>query len=257
MNATAQQKPLFLISNDDGVHAPGIHLLRKQAERFGDVVVVAPNVERSASSQMITIHNPLRYERLEDQVYAVEGTPADCVMMGLRKLLPRKPDFVLTGINRGANLGQDIMYSGTVGAALEGAMHGVPGLAFSCAGEHPLDYTGTEKIISWMLGQLEALGEFSGVLNINVPSGPADRIVGVRFARPGKRHYEYELVEGKDPRGKAYFWYGGGGTTSAPIADSDCVLMDEGYATITALRTDLFAPEENARLAESLTKPFD
>lgn len=248
-------QPLFLISNDDGVHAPGIRALANVARGFGDVFVAAPHVERSASSQAITIAMPLRMEELHAGVYAIEGTPADCVMMALQQILPRRPSWVLSGINRGGNLGTDTLYSGTVGAAMEGFITGCRAMAVSVEGREPLHYDTAAQVVKILLENEDKLDvALDGVLNVNVPNRPFRDIKGIEVASLGRRVYAQQMQVGMDPRGRQYFWIGGGGRTHEDIAGSDCVLLEQGYVTISVLKPDLLHPEATERLRQSLPK---
>ncbi|MCX6126055.1 MAG: 5'/3'-nucleotidase SurE [Proteobacteria bacterium] len=255
------ERPLFLLSNDDGVHAPGLRELARAVRGIGDVVIVAPHVERSASSHALSIHLPLRFEEIEPGVFAVEGTPADCIMMACRKLLRRKPNWVLSGINRGANLGIDTMYSGTVAAAMEGVIHGIPGIAVSCYGRarEQLHYETASRVVLMLLERQELFADLTraALLNVNVPNLPWSRIKGVRVSGLGKRIYEEEMQEGTDPRGRAYFWIGAGGEMFADIPNSDCLLIDQGYVTVSVLRPSLLDEQGNAQLEGKLAGQFE
>lgn len=235
-------RPLFLVSNDDGVHAPGLKALATMLRELGDVVIVAPHVERSAVSHAITIAQPLRLERIAENTYAVEGTPADCMMIAFWKVLKRRPDWVVSGINRGGNLGIDTLYSGTVGAAMEGALHGVRTIAVSCQGERPLKYETAAYVTRRLIENEAQWSEVikGRVLNVNVPSIDISALKGLAFSRLGRRIYDQNLVEGVDPRGRPYFWIGGGGDSHMDIEGSDCNLFDEGYATASVLKPELF-----------------
>jgi 5'-nucleotidase len=252
-------KPLILISNDDGVHAPGIRKLAEAISDFGDVLIVAPHVEQSATSQSITIKIPLRYEQLGERIYGVEGTPADCVMFAIRKILTRRPDFVVSGINRGANLGTDTLYSGTVGAALEGALMGIKSLAISSCGKHTthLNYESAGQIAKYILENEDRFFlTNNSLLNVNVPNLPIHEIRGIRAAILGRRVYEPNFVEGTDPRGAKYYWTGGSTEQYEDIPGSDCELVHQGYATVTALRASLFDEGAHGRLADKLLGPL-
>lgn len=250
------QKPLFLISNDDGVHAPGVRELASSVQGFGDVVIVAPHVERSATSHAISIHVPLRVEEIEPGVYAVEGTPADCIMVACRKLLRRKPNWVLSGINRGANLGIDTIYSGTVAAAMEGTLHGIPSMAVSCFGKarEKLHYETAGRVVKLLLEHQDHFQDITAtsLLNINVPNLPFESIKGIRITGMGRRVYDEEMQEGTDPRGRAYYWIGAGGEMFADIENSDCVAIDQGFVTVSVLRPSLLDEHGNARLETKL-----
>ncbi len=254
-------RPLFLITNDDGVHAPGVRMLANAVKDLGDVIIVAPHVERSASSHAISIHLPLRLEQVEPNIYAVEGTPADCVMLAIRKLLRRKPNWVLSGINRGANLGVDTIYSGTVAAAMEGTLHNIPSIAVSTFGkarEH-LHYESAAKVVRMLLEQPDVLGEVtrSALVNLNVPNLPFEKLKGISVTSMGRRIYEDEMQEGTDPRGRAYYWIGAGGEMFEDIPKSDCVMIDQGFVTASVLRPSFLDEQGNALLEAKLAGVFD
>ncbi len=255
------QKPLFLICNDDGVHAPGVRALLMAVEPFGDCVVVAPHVEQSGSGQALSLTRPLRMERLASNIFAVEGTPTDCVIFAMNKLLDRRPDWVLSGINRGANIAQDTLYSGTVAAAMEGAIHGVPAMAFSFSGRRRFeitDYAEAVKVVRMLFSMEQALKpQEPGVLNVNIPDLPLAQIKGFRMADLGRRVYDAQIVEGLDPRGRNYYWIGGGGEAYADQPGSDCNLLAEGYVTLSVLRPDHVHQEANARLRSTMESRLD
>jgi 5'-nucleotidase len=255
------QRPLFLISNDDGVHAPGVRALAAAVKDLGDVVIVAPHVERSASSHAISIHLPLRIEQVEPNIYAVEGTPADCVMLAIRKLLRRKPSWVLSGINRGANLGIDTIYSGTVAAAMEGTLHGIPSIAVSCYGKEreTLNYGAAGRVVRMLLERPEVLGDVTrnALVNINVPNLPFEQLKGITVATLGRRIYEESMQEGTDPRGRSYYWIGAGGEMFEDIPNSDCVMIDQGFVTATVLRPSFLDEQGNSLLKSKLAGVFE
>jgi len=243
-------RPLFLLSNDDGVHAPGIRALADTVRELGEVVVVAPHVEKSATSHAISIHQPLRVERFGAGTYAVEGTPADCVMLACRRLLTRKPQWVLSGINRGGNLGIDTLYSGTVHAAMEGALHGYRAMAISLQGKatEALRYETAAKVVKILLQKRDLLDVAPGItVNVNVPNLAFGDIRGLAIAGMGRRLYDDQIVEGIDPRGRPYYWHGAGGEMFEDIPGSDCLLLDQGYVTVSMLRPSLLDDEANRR----------
>lgn len=251
-----QDRRLFLLCNDDGVQAPGIRALAEEVRKLGDVVIVAPHVERSASSQAISTWSPLRIEKVDENVYGVEGFPADCVIVALRKILHRRPSWVLSGVNRGGNLGVDTLYSGTVGAALEGRLNGIPAMAVSAVGhgKEPR-YDTAARVARWVLENESRLDlDTRGVLNVNVPPRSFEELRGVTGAVLGRPIYEPGLVENVDPRGRAYYWLGGSGSSYEDIPGSDCALVDEGYATISVLTPSLFAEGLTSSLSTKLTQ---
>ena len=228
--------PLLLVTNDDGVHAPGIKALAAALTRLGSVHVVAPDREVSACSQSLTLKHPLRAEKIEEQVYSVDGTPADCVNLALVKLLPRHPDLVISGINRGANLGEDVFYSGTVGGAREGTFFRVPSLAISLAVRGDADF-GPAAAFAARLAALvleKGLPERT-LLNVNVPSGtPTGAVITVQ----GRREHEGTILEGLDPRRRTYYWIEEGHDKWLSDELSDINAVRRGFISITPLFTD-------------------
>lgn len=227
-----------LLSNDDGVHAPGIKALA--AAFAGDEVwVVAPDREQSASSHAISLHRPLRIHELAPRTYAVDGTPTDAVYMGLNLVLKgARPDVVLSGINHGPNLGNDVLYSGTVAAAMEAALLGVNAVAVSLAAPPPHEFAEAARFAAALARRVVANPPPAPLLlNVNVPAGP---VKGYRFVRLGRRTYGSEVVEKTDPRGRKYYWIGGeGGPTNEDIPGSDCnAALLEGLVSVTPLHLD-------------------
>ncbi|ABS25002.1 5'/3'-nucleotidase SurE [Anaeromyxobacter sp. Fw109-5] len=227
-----------LLSNDDGVHAPGLKALADAFE--GDEVwVVAPDREQSASSHAISLHRPLRLFEMAPRWYAVDGTPTDAVYMGLNHVLRgARPDVVVSGINHGPNLGNDVLYSGTVAAAMEGALLGVHALAVSLACSPPHVFDEAARFAVALARRVVATQPPAPLLlNVNVPRGP---VRGYRFTRLGRRTYGNEVVEKTDPRGRKYYWIGGeGGPTNEDIPGSDCnCVLGEGLVAVTPLHLD-------------------
>ncbi len=227
-----------LLSNDDGVHAAGLRALAAAFE--GDEVwVCAPDREQSASSHAISLHRPLRLAELEPRWFSVDGTPTDAVYVGMNLVLKgRWPDLVVSGINHGPNLGNDVHYSGTVAAAMEGALIGVPAIAVSLAAPPPHDFSLAARLAVELARALVASRPASPLLlSLNVPAGP---VRGWRLANLGKRTYGNEVVEKLDPRGRRYFWIGGeGGAVNHDIPGSDCnAVMEEGLASVTPVQLD-------------------
>jgi 5'-nucleotidase len=227
-----------LLSNDDGVQAAG---LRALADAFGDdeVWVVAPDREQSASSHAISLHRPLRIVEVAPRWYAVDGTPTDAVYMGLNLVLKgRRPDVVVSGVNHGPNLGNDVLYSGTVAAAMEGALLGSHAIAVSLASPPPHDFREAARFAVQLARTLVARQPPAPVLlNVNVPRGP---VKGYRFSRLGRRNYGNSVVEGTDPRGRKYYWIGGDPAKHDDLPASDCnVVLDEGLVSVTPIHLDL------------------
>lgn len=229
-------RPLVLVTNDDGVHAPGIRALAEALERVGDVYVVAPDREVSACAQSLTLKHPLRAERLDERRFSVDGTPADCVNLALVKLLPRRPELVASGINRGANLGEDVFYSGTVGGAREGTFFGVPSIAVSLAARGESDFTPAADFAARVATIVleKGLPERT-LLNVNVPPGqPSGAVVTVQ----GRREHEGTIFEGLDPRRRTYYWIEEGRDNWMSDEMSDIYAVQNGLISITPLQTD-------------------
>jgi 5'-nucleotidase len=231
-------RPLVLLSNDDGYASQGLRSLRDALAAVGDVIVVAPEGEQSASSHSLSLMRPLRLRDVEPGVFALDGTPADCVYVALhagQRILPRRPDIVVSGINHGMNLGQDAFYSGTIAAAREGALRGIPAVAASA---HPsVDLPSAAALCTRIALDLHARGDARAtLLNLNVPPRWNGR---VRATRLGARIYE-EIVDFRhDPRGREYLWLGGPGVRHERDAGTDTDAYDDGAASITPLLLDL------------------
>ncbi len=237
---------LILISNDDGIQAPGIDALRAALEELGDVYVVAPDRPRSASGLGITIHKPLRAENIQfpgskAKGYAVNGTPSDCVKLGIQALLPCKPDIVVAGINQGPNLGTDVLYSGTVSAALEGVINDVPSIAVSLASWESSDFDYAAEFTRRLVGVVTGHGmPEETLLNVNVPvlkNGSKPSRVAV--TRLGKRRYENTFEKRRDPRGKEYYWMGGEVMDIMAEPGTDIASVRNGEISVTPLFFDV------------------
>lgn len=228
--------PLILVTNDDGVHAPGIKALAAALDGVGEVHVVAPDREVSACSQSLTLTKPLRAETIEPYVHAVDGTPADCVNLALVKLLPRRPELVVSGINRGANLGEDVFYSGTVGGAREGTFFGVPSIALSLAAKTDPDFAHAAAFAARLARLVleKGLPERT-LLNVNVPAGQPK---GVAVTVQGRREHEGTILEGLDPRRRTYYWIEEGRDRWVRDEVSDINAIRKGLVSITPLYTD-------------------
>jgi len=230
---------LILVTNDDGIHSAGLRVLADNLSRLGSVIVIAPDRERSAAGHSLTLHSPLRAEEIRKDYIAVDGTPTDCVNLGIHGLLRVKPKLVVSGINKGGNLGDDITYSGTVSAAMEATLMGVPAMAVSLASnsfqEDDFYYAGRLSVLL-ATKILEAGLPPDTFLNVNVPSGiPA----GVQITRQGKRRYGDVVVENVDPRGRKYYWIGGGELGFENVDGTDVHAIHERTVSITPLHLDL------------------
>ncbi len=233
-------KPLILLTNDDGFYSQGMEALAHHLEKEGHVYIVAPDQERSATSLALNLHRPLRVKNIRANVYAVDGTPADCVYLAVQKILPRKPDFLISGINSGPNLGQqDISYSGTVAGALQGTFLQIPSMAVSVLhddnGEFHYDHA-AKICLSLMNKTLKNSLPEGTTLNINIPPPP---IKGIKFVKLGQKRYNPEISERQDPRNRIYYWIGTGNPKAIGDGDSDVMVIKEGYVTITPLHKDL------------------
>jgi len=231
--------PTLLVTNDDGVDAPGLTELVRSLESLGQVFVVAPDRERSAVSHALTLHSPLRAKPLSDTCYAIDGTPTDCVNLGIHGLLKQRPDLVVSGINSGGNVGDDITYSGTVAAAMEATLMGVPALAFSLT-EGPFkakDFLWGAAIAAEIVTETLQRGlPENTFLNINIPPGKPDCIC---ITHQGKRRYEDLVVEKTDPRGRTYYWIGGGELSYEEQPGTDVDAVHHGRISVTPLHLDL------------------
>lgn len=236
----------ILVSNDDGVHAIGLKILQKELKKLGDVWVVAPLEEKSTTGHSLTLHKPLRMIEMGHRFYGVSGSPADCVYLGIRQVLKGMPDLVVSGINRGANLGQDVYYSGTVSAAREACILGLPAMAVSLAvdfkkfaDESRLHYISAAKMAANVIRKMKKIElPQHTLLNLNVPDRPMSRIKGVRLASQGFRFYSGSILRRKDHRGKDYYWVGGQYKGFRREDGTDCAAVEAGFASLTPLMLD-------------------
>ena len=236
----------ILLSNDDGVHAVGLKAMYRELKKLGQVWVVAPLEEKSTTGHSLTIHKPLRMIAMEPPFYGVSGSPADCVYLGIRQVIGEYPDLVVSGINRGANLGQDVYYSGTVSAAREACILGIPSLAVSLAvdfkkakPENHLNYETAAKVAVKLLRQLpkDSFPKHT-LLNLNVPDVPFKQVKGIQLAHQGFRFYSGDILRRKDHRGRDYYWVGGQYKGFRKSSDSDCDVVASGHAAVTPLKLD-------------------
>lgn len=232
---------LILVSNDDGVHSQGIRILADALRGMGDVYIIAPDRERSAASHALTLHKPLRLENYGGNIYSVNGTPTDCINLGVNGLLQRKPDLIVSGINRGGNLGDDVTYSGTVSAAFEGTLLGIPSFAISQVADDNYKFeTAARFALQLALMIKEQSLPADVLLNVNVPNLDITGIKGIKITRQGKRIYDKNaIIEKVDPRGKKYYWIGGSRLSWEETEDSDFAAIEQDMISITPLRLDL------------------
>lgn len=230
----------ILLSNDDGYLAPGLAVLRQVLAPFATITVVAPERNHSGASNSLTLSHPLRVNQIEPGFYSVNGTPADCVHIALTGLLEITPDLVVSGINHGANLGDDTLYSGTVAAAMEGRFLGLPAIAVSLTGRKAEHYSTAGKIVSDLVRKLKTQPLPADILlNINVPDVPLDELKGVRATKLGTRRAPSPAVKAYDPNGGEVYWIGPAGRAQNKEAGTDFAAIIAGYASITPLHFDL------------------
>ena len=244
----------ILISNDDGINAPGIKVLERIARTLSkDVWVVAPETEQSAAGHSLTIRRPLRIRKLSRRRFAVDGTPTDAVLLGVNHVLKaKKPDLVLSGVNRGANLGEDVTYSGTVAAAMEGTILGIPAIALSQYVDHPhpVKWGTVEHWAPIVIRKLLAVGWSRNVLiNVNFPDVVASHVTGVEIARQGKRKIGDDIMERNDPRGEPYVWIGAQRAEERSTPGTDIEAVCRGAVAVTPLCFDLTHREGMRALA--------
>jgi 5'-nucleotidase len=239
--------PRILVTNDDGIYSEGIQKLADALREVGEVIVVAPDREQSAASHALTLNRPLRLLKLKDNEYIVDGTPTDCVNLAVLNLLKdKRPDIVVSGINFGPNLGDDVTYSGTISAAFEGALLNIPSIACSAlVGEHFSFDTSARFAADLTRVVMKRDRDPSIILNVNFPVGPFN---GVKVTKLGKRVYSEGVIERLDPRGRKYYWIGGDPPTWHPGQDTDFEAIQAGYVSITPLHLDLTHHESIARL---------
>jgi 5'-nucleotidase len=230
----------ILVTNDDGIHAPGLRALADAMRPLGDVTIIAPDREQSATSHSLTLHRPLRINRVEEAILSVDGTPTDCVLLGVHGFLKRRPGLVISGINHGPNMGEDVSYSGTVSAATEGTFLGIPSIAVSLATWNPKDFVPAREIIQHLVRDIFRQGAPARLcLNVNIPALPRAEIKGLRVTRLGRRVYHDVIVEKRDPRGKLYYWIGGDNVTWEEDERSDWHAVQSGYVSLTPLSLEL------------------
>jgi 5'-nucleotidase len=249
----------ILLTNDDGIHAEGLAALERVARTLSDDVwVVAPETDQSGYAHSLSLSEPLRLRKIADKHFAVRGTPTDCVIMGARRLLPGLPDLVLSGINSGSNIADDITYSGTVAGAMEGALLGIPSVALSQAynvenGERIVPYETTEALAPALLEKLLAVGLPTGTfLNLNFPSCRPDEVEGTRVTSQGKLAYNLGIEERQDGRGFPYYWLRFGRDTTELREGTDIHAVKTNFVSVTPLKFDLTAHELRDQLTKAL-----
>lgn len=230
----------ILLSNDDGYEAQGIRCLAGSLSEFARVTVVAPDRNRSGASNSLTLDNPIRAITMSDGVIRVDGTPTDCVHLAITGLLDKEPDIVIAGINDGANLGDDVLYSGTVAAAMEGRFLGLPAIAVSLVGPDPVHFETAAMVVRHLLERLTSHPlSFDTILNINVPDMPHDQLAGYQTTRLGHRHKSEPVIKASDPRGRDIYWVGPPGEEQDAGEGTDFYAIRNGYVSVTPLHVDL------------------
>lgn len=240
--------PRILVTNDDGIYSEGLRKLAAVCAPLGEVIIVAPDREQSAASHALTLNRPLRMLKLEENEWIVDGTPTDCVNLAVLKLMrDARPDIVVSGINFGPNLGDDVTYSGTISAAFEGALLNIPSIAFSAlVGEH-FSFDRCATFAGALVKHaLEQERDPNVILNVNFPVGP---FTGVKVTRLGRRIYSEAVIERQDPRGRSYYWIGAGPPTWYPGEGTDFEAVQSGFVSITPLHLDLTHHASIPRLA--------
>ena len=239
----------ILLTNDDGYFAPGIRAAKRALEAVPDweVVIVAPDREQSASSHALTLHRPLRLDQVDRDVYKVDGTPTDCALLGLRGGLAIPPTLVVSGINAGGNMGEDVTYSGTVAAAMEGTILGVPSISVSLVGDTHFETAAyvTVRIVREVLQRGLPPATF---LNVNVPDCPLDQLLGISITSQSRRMYEDQVVTKRDPRGRVYFWIAGDVPEWIADNSSDYAAVISGQVSVTPLHLDMTNPRALSEL---------
>jgi 5'-nucleotidase len=240
---------LILLSNDDGVTSEGLHSLKRALSKTDEVWVVAPDSERTCIAHALTLHTPLRINDLGDRVFSTNGTPADSVLLAMKVILPRKPDLVVAGINKGPNMGQDVSYSGTVAAAKEGAFAGVVSMAVSLNARKEFLFDDASRSAVDIVEILRSRPlPASTILNVNIPNVRYGELRGSMVTSLGKRIYNGNIIERRDPRGGPYYWIGGDSEGFEAIAGTDLHAVDLGYLSVTPLHWDLTSYESLGEL---------
>jgi 5'-nucleotidase len=248
----------ILVSNDDGINAPGLKVLERVARSLSsDVWVVAPELEQSGAGHSLTLRRPLQVRRLSKRRFAVDGTPTDCVLLAAAHIVRgRRPDLVLSGVNRGNNLGEDVTYSGTVAAAMEATLLGIPAIALSQGrnGQNPVRWATAESHAPEIIRRLTAIDWTDGVLmNVNFPNLAAEAVSGMRLVGQGRRISGIEVVEAKDPGGRPYLWIGDYGSDSSENPNTDLGAVEDGAISVTPLHLDLTHQAMLRKLKQALS----
>ena len=230
----------ILITNDDGINSEGILALEQALKNLADIITVAPDRVQNSMSHALTLHRPLRVQEISPKRFAVDGTPADCVKLSLTGFLDEHPELVVSGINKGPNLGDDIIYSGTVSAAIEGTLLSIPSIAISLVTQKNFHFEAAADFTAILVSRILKKKLSPGtMLNVNVPAVPSQAIKGWRLTRQGKRHYVEQVVQRVDPRGRKYYWIGGDNLGFDVEEGTDCIAVHEGFISVTPLQVDM------------------
>ena len=257
MNNRERKDPILLLTNDDGFYSEGIEALFNRLGDLGQIFIVAPDQEQSATSLSLTLHHPLRIKTIKPHIFAVSGTPADCIYLAVQKILPRKPDLIISGINHGPNLGQqDTSHSGTVAGATQGTFLQIPSMAVSTMPDTSgiFEFNSTADFTYILAQHILKEGLPSGItLNVNVPPPP---IKGIKLAKLGEKRYNPEIFVKKDPRNRTYYWIGTGHPKEIGDKESDVMVFKEGFLTLTPLHADRtgYAAMKSSSLKNILSK---
>ena len=246
----------ILVSNDDGINSEGIYKLAKELTKLGKVIVVSPESERSASGHSITMHKPLRSNRVDFfgsdiEAWSINGTPSDCVKFALEVLAKGEIDLVVSGMNKGPNMGTDVLYSGTVSAAIEGALYDKPSIAFSLCCNEKCNFDTASVLAADICKKLYSFGiEKDTVINVNIPYCPIEKIKGIKITKLGVRKYKNSFVKRKDPRGRSYYWLAGELDEVEDNEDTDIRAIKDNYVSITPIKIDLTNEEIYKKMKE-------
>ncbi|MBO7922037.1 5'/3'-nucleotidase SurE [Alteromonas sp. K632G] len=245
----------ILMSNDDGVFAKGLAILHKTIASEHDITVIAPDRNCSGASNALSLHQPLRIQRMDSGFYSVNGTPSDCVHLGISRILKDDPELVVSGINHGANLGDDVVYSGTVAAATEGRYMGLPAIAVSLASKKGENFETAARVVLDIIRKLQSHPlPANQILNVNVPDIPYDELKGIEVTRQGRRHRAEPMFEDKDPFGQTIYWYGPAGSEQDAGPGTDFHAVANGYCSVTPLSVDMTAYQSLDNMKEWLAK---
>lgn len=245
----------ILLSNDDGVFAKGIQVMYEHLATCHDVTVIAPDRNCSGASNALSLHSPLRIQKMDNGFHAVNGTPSDCVHLGVNSFLEQDPELVISGINHGPNLGDDVVYSGTVAAATEGRYMGLPAIAVSLASKTGEHFATAAKVVLEIIEQLQAHPlPANQILNVNVPNVPWDELAGMQVTRQGRRHRAETMVKSQDPFGREIYWYGPVGDEQDAGPGTDFYAVAQQYCSITPLSVDMTAYQSMDDMKEWLNK---